>query len=116
MDPITYDLKIYQGQTFELSLIWKDEDQLPVDLTGYTAKMHIRATVKAPDVLIELSNTNSRIVLGAVPGQIKLLIPPEISSPILVQQGVYDLELTSPVGFVRRFMQGKVHFYPEVTR
>lgn len=116
MEPVEYDLKIYQGQTFSLSFIWKDELGTPIDLTGYTARMHIRAAVKAATTLIELTSENGHISIGPAPGQVKLEIPAAVSTPIVVPSGVYDLELESPSGFVRRLLMGKVTFVPEVTR
>jgi hypothetical protein len=116
MEPIKYDLDIWQGQTFERSLVWKDETNTPVDLTGFTARMHIRVAVRAPTTLIELTTENDRITFGSLPGQINLLIPADVSTPIVVSDGVYDLELVSPTNIVRRLMEGKVSFHPEVTR
>ena len=37
-----YDITIEQGATFRLSLVWKDSSNVPVNLTGYTARMQVR--------------------------------------------------------------------------
>lgn len=37
-----YDLTINKGATFAPKFTWKDEEKNLVDLTGYTARMHIR--------------------------------------------------------------------------
>lgn len=116
MKPVELDLDIWQGQTFKKSIVWKDASGVPLDLTGFKARMHIRVATKAATVLIELTTENNRIKLNEAPGRIDLVIEAAQSTPIQVPTGVYDLELESPSGEVRRLVQGKITFHPEVTR
>jgi hypothetical protein len=55
-----YDITCEQGATFARTLQWLDENEVAVDLTGYTARMHVRKTVKATTTLVELTTSNSR--------------------------------------------------------
>ncbi len=69
-------LKIIQGASFEKKTTWKaGANRTPVDLTGCTALAHIRANIKAADVLLTLSTENGRIALGGTDGTITQTVP-----------------------------------------
>lgn len=111
-------LTIEQGATFERLIAYKTgTPPVPVDLTGYTARMQVRATIDAPDVLLELSTINARITLpDPAQGQLLLEVSATDTAAITWTGGVYDLELTSPAGKVTRLLRGTVTVSPEVTR
>lgn len=114
-------LEINQGATFRKKFVWKvagddGADPVAVDLTGYTAKMQVRATVEATAVLVELSTTNSRITLGGTTGEIELYLSPAVTDAFTWKSGVYDLELTSASGEIERLLAGAVTVVPGVTR
>ena len=110
-----YNIKIDKGSTFNLRLTWKDESGALVDLTGYTARMHIRDKVSSASTLLELTTENSGIVLGGVAGTINIIITASASTSATWTSGVYDLELVSG-SYVKRMLQGNVTLDPEVTR
>lgn len=113
----TYDFYINQGTTWSVSLTYKDEQGNPVDLTGYTAKMQVRPSVRSQKVLLELSTSNGKITIDGPAGRIQLQLEPQDTTNLgLVRQGVYDLEMTSPSLVVDRLLEGTVFIRPEVTR
>lgn len=112
----TLDLYIEQGATWNLPLLWKDAEGAPMDLSGYTARMHLRKKITDPDPVLELTTENSRITLGGVDGTIALVIQAVDTSLIDKGAAVYDLELISGGGIVTRLLQGGVEVSPEVTR
>ena len=119
--PFKAPLKIYQGATFTKSLTWKtapDEEsaKTPVDLTGCTARMQVRAKVGASEVLLSLTTENGGIALGGTAGTIELLIDADDTAAIAWTSGVYDLEIVFPGGQVRRLMYGSFTVSLEVTR
>lgn len=115
--PAKIDLEIYQGSTFRKTFIWKTGDPTaPVDLTGYTARMQIRERITDDSPVIELTTENSRIILTPAEGKIELHLTDADTSTITIKKGVYDLELVSPGGDVRRLVEGTVKVFPEVTR
>lgn len=121
MTPFKHNIAIYQGATFRKSLAWKSTDEnglnpVPNDLTGFSARMHIRPSIDSSALLHELSTTNGGITLGGTTGTIDLFISDENTALIRGTKGVYDLELTSPAGDVTRLVQGTVTISPEVTR
>lgn len=112
------NLEIEQGATFQYNVYWKDADTgLPIDISGYTGRMHIRESHDAVDPpLLELTNANSRLVLGGAAGTIQMVISATDTAALTFTEGVYDLELESPGGIVDRILYGGVEVAPEVTR
>lgn len=86
------------------------------DLTGYSAKLQVRSTPNSAVVLLELSTVNGGISLNPATGEITLLATPLQTNAFTWQQGVYDLLMTSPTGFVTRLAQGQVIVSQDVTR
>lgn len=110
----TYNLLIEQGATFTLSLVWKDSEGDPVDLTGYSARMQVRPSVTSEDVLLSLTDQDG-IVLGG-DGSIVVQASATQTAAISSKRGAYDLELEDQDGTVTRLLQGVVTISPEVTR
>ena len=110
-------LTIEQGATFRKTLTWKaGTPSVPVDLTGCTARMQIRASIPATAVLADLTTENGGITLGGVAGTIELFIAPTETALITWTAAVYDLEIVFSPTDVRRLLYGPVTMSPEVTR
>jgi hypothetical protein len=107
------NLTVEQGATFSKRLVWKDKNRRPINITGWTARMQIRKIVADPNLILELSTANGRIVFTAA-GTIELRLTAQETSTL--QAGVYDLEMVAPDGSVTRLVEGKVVVSPEVTR
>ena len=115
------DLYVEQGATFDRTWLWREtlEDGSlgdPIDLTGYTARMQVRQSVKADEVLLEATSEAGTIVLGGPSGTVQVLLPDELTDTLVIAQGGYDLELESAGGYVYRLLQGKVKVSVNVTR
>lgn len=109
-------LLIMQGATFRHKFTWQGADKRSRNLTGYTAKMQIRATAAATAVLQELSSVNGKISLGGNLGTIDLHLTALETASYSWSTAVYDLELIAPSGDVYRLVEGGVTVSPEVTR
>lgn len=114
--PAKLKFTIYQGATFRKRLTWKGPSGTPIDLTGCTARMQVRAEVGSPTVLLELTTENGGIVLGGALGTIDLYTSDEDTGAITWDGGVWDLEIVHPGGEVTRLAQGSISVSPEVTR
>lgn len=110
MGAARYLIRIEQGATWKPVLTLRD-----TDLTGYTARMQIRADIDAADVLVELT-TGDGITINGPAGQITLLLDDTQTAALDWCDGVYDLELIDPDGNVMRLLKGPVEVDPEVTR
>ena len=109
-----YDITIEQGVTFQLNLTWKDSNDAPLNLTGYSARMQVRETYDSEDTLVSLTSPGD-ITLGGALGTILITIQPAVTSILQFVEGVYDLELVS-AGVVTRLLQGKATISREVTK
>lgn len=105
-----------QGATFNPIVTWKDESETLVDLTGYTARMHVRPTIASAIITIQLTTENSRITLGGAAGTIELLITDEDTELLAPGTYKYDLEMVSSIDTVIRLLKGNFKVDPEVTR
>ena len=115
MAATTYDILIEQGATFSQLVTYK-ESGVAINLTGYTARMQVRATLESASTLVELTTANSRIALGGTAGTITLTISATDTAALTSGRGVYDLELVSGSGIVTRLLQGVATISRNVTR
>lgn len=109
-------LCIEQGATFKQVFIWKTGNPaVPVDLTGYTARMQARPTPSDSTIFLDLTTENGGITLGA-DGSIRLFVSSDETTAYTWKSGVFDLELIDATGTVTRLIQGAITVSPEVTR
>ena len=129
-----YNLTIEKGSTFA-RLISIEQPDLAADptgqtfenfdLSGFTARMHIRRTIDSETPMITLTTENGRIAINPnIAGtptknnEIALSITAADTTAISTTStsGVYDLEIISAGGTVSKVIRGDVTLIPEVTR
>lgn len=115
--PGVYNTAIRQGMSWRRQFTWTDAADALVNLTGYTAAMHIRRHVADTDPLLALTQA-SGITLGGAAGTIVVVITDEQADtlPAPVSKAVYDLKLTSPGGEDTFLVAGTLRIDPAVTR
>jgi hypothetical protein len=112
-----HNITIEQGATFQMPITWSTGvTPTPVNLTGYTARMHVRKTHASDTAVLTLTTENGGITLGGALGTIAILATATQTATITIKSGVYDLELVSGGGTVTRLLEGSVTITPEVTR
>ena len=120
-----YNIVIEQGATYDVTVEYKDSNNNPIDLTGYSGRMQIRPTIGSTTTYLCLSSSlnpdgtglNFSGSNGATPptsGSIRIYISAVTSSLLTFDQGVYDLEIASG-SYVSRILQGNVKLSKEVT-
>lgn len=109
----TYDISVDAGSKFQVVFEWKDSSGVAIDMTGYSARMHIRSDIdqQSPDIAL---STESGITITEQSGEILVELTP--SQTKTVKNGYYDLEIVSPSGAVTRLVQGALTVQLEVTR
>jgi hypothetical protein len=110
-----YDITIDRGTTLLRTFTVTDSSNVPVNYTGYTAKMQVRKDHSATNVIVEASTANGRITLNNL-GVVTLAIADEVTATFPVGTAYYDILLTSPAGDAIKFMEGKFIVQPSVTR
>ena len=112
MNPGRYNITVYQGTTFALSPVWK-VDNLPVNLTGYSAKMQVRDI--SNNLIVELSTSNGKIVITPGIGQIALALTAAQTAALAVGNYNYDLNLTDSASNVYKILEGAFILKASVT-
>jgi len=135
--PANLDIYIYCGATFNGDVeTWTYNDSAgnAVNLTGYTARMKVRADFAAATTArLSLTSAGGGLVLGGSAGTIAPAMTDAETAQLwtdhgasLSQDGVrkgrpayllgfWDLELISGGGIVKRLLQGKCYLVPEAT-
>lgn len=114
--PQKYTLYLLKGATFDYKFTWKDESGALINLTGYTARMHMREKIEYATPFMTFTTADSSIVLGGAAGTIQMKANAATTSAVTAKEGFYDLELTAPTGDIVRFLEGLVIVSEEVTR
>lgn len=117
--PARYDLSIYQGDDFSLTLRLREQNPdltlgAYIDLTGATAKAEIRATAASATVLAEFTAT----VLDqtVTPGGLQLSLTHDQTAGLAAGvNGVWDIQVTQ-AGLITTYLHGNVTVTAEVTR
>jgi hypothetical protein len=118
------NLLIEQGATFQWTLLFPLNANNPtgpkMDLTGYSARMHIRSEVASTVVLASLTSSvltiTGGILMVPLEGRMDIELSDTVTSAFNFERAVYDLELVSPSGIVTRLFKGSVSLSLEVTR
>jgi hypothetical protein len=90
----TVNLALYRWSTFRQRLNVIDENALPVNLTGYGAKLQVRSAHDATEVLFTALETD---YLTPGNGYLDIEFPGGVIGPWTFSSGVYDLFVTEPV-------------------
>lgn len=98
MIPGIYNITIYKGSTFSITLEAKDANDDPIVFDEYDSmRMQIRAPfikgIPTGAALLELTTANNRISLLSEDTQILLTINAATTRTLTFKEGVYDLEL-----------------------
>jgi len=112
--PAEVDLCLPQGQTWDTQIVW-EADGVPVDVSNYVCRMMLRTTTEAASPTVSLSTATSTMT-ALSNGTIGLSYSAISSAAITAATYLYDLEVQSPSGNVRRLMQGRAVVSREITR
>lgn len=125
-----WNIGFTQGTTYTPSIQYNDPTNQPIDLSGASADMQVRASWDSGLILLELSTANGRIVLNNPQGNIQLsFLPGDTSTLTFTGQtpqnfpevgygflwGYYDLMLNLS-GQVSQLVKGKILLAPAITR
>ena len=105
MNPGRYNITVVNGTTFTLAPQWLINN-LPVNLTGYSADMQVRDV--SNNLIVELSTANGKIVITPALGTITLTLTATQTSAANLSAGVYTygLNLTDSNSNVYQILAG----------
>jgi hypothetical protein len=131
-----YDISIWQGATFGLTITVKNSSNVSQNIVGQSARMQIRSTYDANSVVESMTTANGEIVItdGAngtfhielsADRTANINVDRSVLSTVILSSGdkvkipratyVYDLELANNTT-VSKIIYGTAYIYGEVTR
>lgn len=114
-----FNFTIEQGATYERSFTWKNSAGVPIDLTGYTIRLMAKNTVDETTPLITLSTVSPPggiTVTDPATGTWTISLSPATTAAYKFDKIVYDLEVQSLGGVVKRLLEGIITLSKEVTK
>jgi hypothetical protein len=105
MQPGRYNITVVNGTTFTLAPIWQINN-LPVNLTGYSADMQVRDI--SNNLIVDLSTSNGKAVISAALGQVTFTLTATQTNATNLPAGNYNyaLNLTDSASNVYQILQG----------
>lgn len=88
----------------------------PVDLTGYTARMQLRAKLEDVDPIAEYTTTNGKIQIDTSGYGIVITVDAITTAAYTFSTALYSLEMVSPTSTVTQLAAGTITLIKEVTR
>lgn len=111
-----YDFTIKQGTTHTFYLIWTDSVGAAISLSGYTARMKIKAFPGSSTNILSLTSTPAAgLTITAGSGRVDVSITATQTTAFTFNTAYYDLEVESGAGVVTRLLQGTITLLREVT-
>ena len=107
---IKANLIIDQGTTFSTSVDITDENDLPINITGYTGSAQIRKHYTSS------SSTPFAVTVSGLDGVVTLSLTSTQTGALVAGRYVYDVELTNSSNVISRIVEGIVTVTPQVTR
>ena len=106
-------VKVFRGDTWRRAWVLKDDGGTPVDLSGATARLHVRDASGAK--VAEASTADGRLVVTAAQGRVDMTVP---AAAMQLAPGAYrfDLELTYPGGVVQTIEQSTLVVLEDMSR
>lgn len=101
MPASNYDFSIEQGSSFRLSIVYKDSNGNPIDLTNWCARLvwTTNANINQTFISTNIDYSVYKFTIEAVLGKLTLLIPPNTTNGFTFNTAKYDLELQSDEDF-----------------
>ena len=93
-----YDFSIEQGTSFKLSLIYKDFNNNPIDITNWCARLIWTTEENATQIFSTTNNDYNiyKFSISGPEGRLLLQIPASTTNMFNFNKAKYDLELESP--------------------
>jgi hypothetical protein len=110
-----YNTTIDQGSVWSVVLVYTDSNNVPVNLTGYTAAMQLRQNYNSDVADLTLTTANGGITIVGATGTITINATAAQTGDLDPGFYVYDLELTSGSN-ISRLIQGQLTVAEQVTR
>ena len=110
-----YNTTIDQGSVWSVVLVYTDSNNVPVNLTGFTAAMQLRQNYNSDTAALTLTTANGGITIVGATGTVTISATATQTGALDPGFYVYDLELISGAN-ISRLIQGQLTVAEQVTR
>lgn len=106
-------VKVFRGDTWKRAWVLKDDGDNPVDLSGVSARLHVRDQAGAK--VAEASTADGRLVVQPAQGRVDMTVP---AAAMALAPGAYrfDLEITTAGGDVHTLEQSTLVVLEDMSR
>jgi len=109
-----YPLNVYQGESWNMDIVYADDTGAVVDITGYTAEMTIRESPGGP-ALIDLTSGAGITIVG-VTGSIGVAMTSTQTAGLEIGSAYYDLAIKTLSGLIKPLLRGPVNVTARMAR
>jgi hypothetical protein len=88
------NFEVDQNATFSFIVEYKDNNGLPIDLTGATAKMQVRDTKGGTKLAFTLTSPAGGITITPLLGKLTIKMTPTQTSKLFYPKSSYDIMIT----------------------
>jgi hypothetical protein len=110
-----YNDTLDQGATYNLVVVYKDANNTPINITGFSAFMQLRENFDSTVADLTLTTANGGISINGPLGEITIIATAAQTTTLTSDYYLYDLELVNGSA-VTRLLQGQITVNSEVTR
>jgi hypothetical protein len=107
-----YNINLVAGNTLLLSVTASDSNGNPINLSGYSARGHVKYNYGDTGILLDL---NPQIHSSYTSGLVNISGAATQTALLPVGKFPYNLEIESTGGYVTKFLRGYISVDPETT-
>ena len=109
------NFEVDQNATFSFIVEYKDNNGLPIDLTGATAKMQVRDTKGGSKLAFSLTSPSGGIVISPALGKLTIKMTPTQTNKLFYPKSSYDIMVTDSNANKIKLLEGFITLSRSVT-
>ena len=109
------NFEVDQNATFSFIVEYKDNDGLPIDLTGSTAKMQVRDTKGGSKLAFSLTSPAGGITITPLLGKVTIKMTPTQTNKLFYPKSSYDIMVTDSNANKIKLLEGFITLSRSVT-
>jgi len=109
------NFEVDQNATFSFIVEYKDNNGLPIDLTGSTAKMQVRDTKGGSKLAFSLTSPAGGIVITPLLGKVTIKMTPTQTNKLFYPKSSYDIMVTDSNANKIKLLEGFITLSRSVT-
>jgi hypothetical protein len=109
------NFEVDQNATFSFIVEYKDNNGLPIDLTGSTAKMQVRDLKGGSKLAFTLTSPSGGIVITPLLGKLTIKMTPTQTNKLFYPKSSYDIMVTDSNSNKIKLLEGYMTLSRSVT-